>query len=232
MWTEVQQALNQSAADVLTSIARLLPGTIALVVAVAIAMLAGTLLATIARRALTGVDFDRRVSPGAWSEWAGWTGVSSPTSLIVRCVWWGMVAFGLLVGIAALDPTLTSQVAIRLVGSAMNVVTALVVLAVGNVVARFLARGVLISLVNMNIEQAGPLSFGVKWLVLIMAGAMALEHLGIGGRIVELAFGILFGGVVLTLALALGLRSKDIVRWTESRHRPDPPSQDGPVDHF
>jgi hypothetical protein len=82
---------------------------------------------------------------------------------------------------------------------------------VGNVFARFLARGVLISAVNHNVQYARLLSLGVKWLVLILAAAMALEHLGIGGRIVELAFGILFGGIVLALALAVGLGSKDLV---------------------
>ena len=35
--------------------------------------------------------------------------------------------------------------------------------------------------------------------------------IGIGGAIVELAFGILFGGIVLTLALAIGLGSRDLV---------------------
>jgi hypothetical protein len=40
---------------------------------------------------------------------------------------------------------------------------------------------------------------------------MVLDHLQIGGAVVELAFGILFGGIVLTLALAVGLGSRDIV---------------------
>jgi hypothetical protein len=40
---------------------------------------------------------------------------------------------------------------------------------------------------------------------------MALDHLEIGGAIIELAFGILFGGIVLTLALAVGLGSRDLV---------------------
>jgi hypothetical protein len=35
--------------------------------------------------------------------------------------------------------------------------------------------------------------------------------LGIGGQIVTLSFAILFGGIVLALALALGLGSKDMV---------------------
>jgi hypothetical protein len=59
----------------------------------------------------------------------------------------------------------------------------------------------------------------VKWLVLVLTAAMALEHLRIGGGLVKLAFGILFGGIVLALALAVGLGSKDAVSrsWTESR---------------
>jgi len=40
---------------------------------------------------------------------------------------------------------------------------------------------------------------------------MVLDHLHVGGGIVELAFGILFGGIVLTLALAIGLGSRELV---------------------
>jgi hypothetical protein len=45
----------------------------------------------------------------------------------------------------------------------------------------------------------------------VLTTAMALDHLGIGGKIVDLAFAILFGGIVLALALAVGLGSKDLV---------------------
>ena len=53
-------------------------------------------------------------------------------------------------------------------------------------------------------------SMGVKWLVLVLTTAMALDHLGIGGKIVDLAFAILLR-MVLALALAVGLGSKDLV---------------------
>jgi hypothetical protein len=47
---------------------------------------------------------------------------------------------------------------------------------------------------------------------------MVLDHLEVGGVVVELAFGILFGGIVLTLSLAIGLGSRDLVsRSLESR---------------
>jgi hypothetical protein len=47
--------------------------------------------------------------------------------------------------------------------------------------------------------------------VIVLAVAMALEHLRIASGIVELAFGILFGGIVLALSLAIGLNSKELV---------------------
>ena len=101
------------------------------------------------------------------------------------------------------------------------------ILVVGTLIARFLARSVLIGAVNAQLQYARFLSLGVKWLVLVLTAAMALDHLEVGGAIVELAFSILFGGIVLTLALAIGLGSREIVsRSLESqleRDRPTPP---------
>jgi hypothetical protein len=47
---------------------------------------------------------------------------------------------------------------------------------------------------------------------------MVLDHLQMGGHVVELAFGILFGGIVLTLALAVGLGSRDLVSRSLEKH--------------
>ena len=58
----------------------------------------------------------------------------------------------------------------------------------------------------------------MKWLVLVLTAAMVLDHLEIGGAIVALAFGILFGGIVLTLSLAVGLGSRDIVSRSLESH--------------
>jgi predicted Co/Zn/Cd cation transporter (cation efflux family) len=63
----------------------------------------------------------------------------------------------------------------------------------------------------MNLQYARLLSAGVKWMVLVVTLAMALDHLAIGGRIVYLAFAILFGGIVFALSLAVGLGSKDLI---------------------
>ena len=90
-------------------------------------------------------------------------------------------------------------------------VGAILILLVGTIIARFLQRSVLIGAVNLQMQYARFLALGVKWLVLVLTAAMVLEHLEIGGNIVSLAFGILFGGIVLTLSLAIGLGSRDLV---------------------
>jgi hypothetical protein len=77
---------------------------------------------------------------------------------------------------------------------------------------------VLIGAVNAQLQYARFLSLGVKWLVLVLTAAMVLDHLQVGGNIVELAFGILFGGIVLTLSLAVGLGSRDLVSRSLESH--------------
>ena len=94
----------------------------------------------------------------------------------------------------------------------------------GLAAARFLERTVLIGAVNRQLQQARQLALGVKWLVLVLAAAMALEHLGVGGGLVTLTFGVVLGGVMLAAALAVGLGARDAVaRALERRMPPEPP---------
>ena len=97
-------------------------------------------------------------------------------------------------------------------------VGATLLLIAGTLLARFLARSVLIGAVNEQLQYARFLSLGVKWLVLVLTAAMVLDHLKIGGDVVVLAFGILFGGIVLTLALAVGLGSRELVSRSLESH--------------
>jgi hypothetical protein len=205
MWEQVQQALNQSMIRVLNEFASLVPGVVALVIAVAFSTLVAGVLYFVLRRTLTSLNFDERLT-----RW-GFRIAQSPSLLAARIAFWGIVLFGFLIGIAAFDSALTSQLVLELFTYVPNVIAAAVVLLVGSVIARFVARSVLIGAVNMNLQYARLFSTGVKWMIIVLAVAMALEHLGIGGSIVHIAFGILFGGIVFALALAVGLGSKELV---------------------
>ncbi len=211
MWDEVGQALSQSMTRILTEIAGLLPGVVALITALLVSALIAWAIAAILRRALTSFDFDRRVAEWGFRATAEWSPRASPTRLLTRAIAWTIVFLGFLIGISAFDGALPSQFVVRLFTYLPDVIAAVVVLIAGSVIARFLARSVLIGAVNMNLQYARLLSVGVKWLVTVLAVTIAIERLGIGGGIIRLAFGILFGGIVLALALAVGLGSKELV---------------------
>jgi len=211
MWDQVGQALRLSMTKMLSQVASLLPGILALMTALILAALVAWAIAAILRRSLTGVDFDRRVAQWGFPRMAEWSPSSSPTLLVTRAVSAIIIFLGFLVGISAFDGALPSQFVVRLFAYLPDLLTAIVVLVAGSIMARFLARSILIGAVNMNLQYARLLSVGVKWLVTVLAVTIAIERLGIGGGIIRLAFGILFGGIVLALALAVGLGSKELV---------------------
>jgi len=214
MWNQVNEALQEATRRVMTGAANLLPGLLALVVAVVGSCVLAAILKWVIERSLRRINFDARLDQWGFSAVAEWSPSKSPTRLVGRVAAWTTILLGLLVGLSALKAELVSQLVTQVFNYLPNAFAALVLLFFGTLVARYLARGVLISAVNMQMQSARLLSLGVKWLVLVLTAAMALEHLRIGGDIVKLAFSILFGGIVLALALAVGLGSKEMVSRT------------------
>ncbi len=211
MWNQIQQALSGATVRLLSQMAALLPGIVALILALLISALAAWVVGVMLRRSLTGIRFDQKLPQWGFPFLRDWSPHKSPTLLVTRTISSAIVFVGFLIALSVFDVSLTSEMMRRFVEYLPNVLAAVVVLVAGSFIARFLARSVLIGAVNMNLQYARLLSVGVKWLVLVLAVTMALEHLGIGSGIITLAFGILFGGIVLALALAVGLGSKEMV---------------------
>ena len=209
IWHHMSLALQQSVYRVLSLFIAVLPGILAIFVALTLFTLIGMGLSTLLRKGLTMLRFDERLNRTS-SEWAP---SSSPTALISRVAFWGCVLLGLIIGVSAFDASYATgaPLPVSMLPYLTHMVGAILILIAGTLIARFLARSVLIGAVNAQLQYARFLSLGVKWLVLVLTSAMVLDHLQVGGNIVELAFSILFGGIVLTLALAVGLGSRDLV---------------------
>ena len=211
MLTHANEVLHQAADRIVNGVAGFLPGLLALLAILVFTVLGALLVRVVLRRILMRFRFDEHVRQWGLPEMAGWESARRSSELIAQLVFWIVILLGLLAGVSVLDPTLTSVLILRLFDYVPKVAAAAVGLIAGFLLARFLARSVLISAVNLQIQSARLLSLGVKWLVMVLTAAMAMDHLGIGGQIVQLGFAILFGGIVLTLALAVGLGSKEMV---------------------
>ena len=213
MGQQVGAALAESMHRVLVKLVSFLPGLLALFIAVVVLTGFGALIALLLRRILTGARFDERFGRTQSPTVADLAPAHSPTLLISRVAFWACVVLGVVIGISAFDASYPGQTQVTavLIPYLTHSIGAIVILLIGSVLARFLSRSVLIGAVNLQMQYARFLSLGVKWLVLVLTAAMMLDHLEIGGSIVALAFGILFGGIVLTLSLAIGLGSRDLV---------------------
>jgi hypothetical protein len=207
----MRNALERTTERIVDSVAFFLPGLFVLFLAVVVSAIVAWVVRWVLERALRGIQFDTRVADWGFGSLADWSPGRSPSRLAGRAVAWSIIILGVLAGMTALEANFTSLLAFRLLDYVPNLAAALLILIFGTLFSRFLARGVLIGAVNMHLPAARLLSLGAKWLVMVLASAMALDHLKIGGAIVDLAFAILFGGIVFALALAVGLGSKDMV---------------------
>jgi hypothetical protein len=218
MWESVSSVLAQGIDRLGDVVASDLPGIAAalLVVAAAIALAFG--VRAILRFSLARVGFDRRAR-----EW-GMTGATAlephhaPSWLVARGAFWTVIATGVALALAVLGASATSSMGLALLGFLPRLVVAAVVLLAGIGAGRFVERSVLIGAVNQGIRRAKLLAWAAKWLVFVLAGAMALQHCEIGGALPTIAFTIVVGGAVLAAALAVGLGSRDAVARSLDHH--------------
>jgi hypothetical protein len=231
MWEQVQQIFREATRQIVDNVASFLPGVLVSLLLVLITFAVAALVRAFVVRMLTSLEFDRRAGQYGLAGGGLWPASAAPSLTIGRIIYWTIVVLGLLVSLTALNATIPSRLAFSIFEYVPHLLAALVILIVGAVTARFLERSVLIGAVNMQIQSSRLLSLLVKWLVLIVTVAMALDHLSIGRSILLLAFGILFGGIVFAAALAVGLGAKDAVGQMLAHQLREPKRRDDRVDH-
>lgn len=227
MWERTKVILAQSLERALESLLAVLPGVIAMVAVMVLSLVAAVVARLVIRRALVGLSFDRRCRQWGFEGLVEWSPGGSPTALLSRLSFWLVLLGGAGLALGALGGATADDLARRILDWLPNAAAAGVIFVLGLFAARFLERSVLVSAVNLRVQSGRLLALGARWLVVVLATAMALEHLGIGGTILALSFGIVFGGIVLALALAVGLGSREVVsRSWERRTREREPERE------
>jgi hypothetical protein len=211
MWNEVGEVFQEAFARLGAVLAADLPGIVAMLVVVVAAIIVAFVVRGALRFSLARVGFDRRAREWGMTEGRSLEPHHEPSWLVARGAFWVVVATGIALALAVLGASTTSLVGLSLLGFLPRLVVGAVLLLAGIGAARFLERAVLIGAVNQGIRQARLLAWGVKWVVLALAAAMALQHMGIGGMLPTIAFTIVIGGIVLAVSLAVGLGARGAV---------------------
>jgi hypothetical protein len=137
---------------------------------------------------------------------------TDPSRLIGRGIYWTLIVLASIAGLGALNLTPINQFAQSLLAYVPHLVTAAVILLAGYFLSNFVSQAVLIAAVNAGLPPARLIASCSRWGVQALAGAMALEQLGIAQHIVVVGFGITLGGIVLAGAIAFGLGAADLAK--------------------
>lgn len=224
MWERVQWVFVEAFGRIGAVLASDLPGIVAMLVVVLAAVALAFVVRAALRFGLARVGFDRRAREWGITTGHGLDPHHEPSWLVARGAFWLVIATGIAVALAVLGASTTSLLGLQLLALLPRLVVGALVVLGGVGTARFLERGVLIGAVNQGIRQARLVAWGVKWIVLALAAAMALQHVGVGGLLPTIAFSIVAGGAVLGAALAFGLGARDAI--ARSLDRPPTPPED------
>lgn len=224
------EPLRQTLQGIVAFLPSLLTGAVVFLVGLGLAWLVKALTIRVIRLLKLDAAFDRS---GFTETLKKMSAQDTPAKLIGRMFFWLVTFIFFILALKVMRVPVIDQLLDRLLLYVPNIVVALIILILGWLLGNFLGRAALIASVNAGIQRSGPISAGVKGLVLLFAVAMAFEQLGIGRSTIVAAFAIVLGGVVLALALALGLGGKDMARtFLEKRLKKDRGPGDDDLEHL
>lgn len=195
-------------------------------------VLAGWLVAKALRfgavKALRAINFHVLTERAGVDAFLQQGGTERDTTDLVGLIVYGLVVLGaLIVAFNGLGLTQVTELLGRVLLFLPKVLVGLLVLVVGLYFARFIGQSVLAYCRNVGIGDAELLSRIAQYAIVTFVLLIAIDHVDIGGGLVQQTFLILLTGIVLALALAFGIGGRDraaalLERWF--------PRRDGPGD--
>jgi len=132
--------------------------------------------------------------------------------LLARMIGWITVIIFAGISISALNVPSVERILERFFLYLPNIFVAAMILLFGYLLGNFFGRTALIAAVNAGVRFSNLIGKFIKYLIITLSATMALEQLGIGKETIIIAFAIIFGGVVLALAISFGLGGRDLAK--------------------
>lgn len=220
----IVQELTKAMHQLAEAFAHFVPRLIVMLIIIVAGWAIAWLLTLIVRSILRVTGFERLSQKAGAARLLTQAALPSSSELLSRLVFWLVWLGFILLGINALGILGLQEHISQLFLYLPRILVALLIVFFGLVVASFLSRAALLAAVNANSPSARLISGFVHFAVVILAIAMAFEQLGLAQQTVLAAFSILFGALLLGLAIAFGLGGQDLARRALER-RFAPPSK-------
>jgi hypothetical protein len=217
----VLQGLEQAYGNLVRMIADFLPRFLVMLIIIALGLLVAFVLKYIVRAVLGFTKLDRVSEEAGASRILRIAHLPSMTVLLSRSIFW-VTWFGfILIGLSVLGVAGFQEQISRLFQFLPEVFVGILIVFVGLMAANFLSRTVLLAAVNAGHPAPRILSWAIRFVIWILAISMTLEELGVARQTVISAFSIIFGALMLGLAIAFGLGGQDLARKSLERYLED-----------
>lgn len=193
-------AISMPAQNMIQMIFAAIPSILAAALVIGISYYIGKLVAQLVTDLLTAAGFNKVVANLGFEMGTQ----RSPSEYAGSLVLLGVILFAILGATELLNFEPLSLIVSAMIGFAVQVMLAALILAAGIYVARKVKS--LVAEAGMPNAAAGLASVAVLFLTI----AMALRQLGLAQDIINIAFGLMLGAVAVGTAIAIGLGSKEI----------------------
>lgn len=208
----IVQGLQQAYQNLVHMLAEFLPRVVVMLVIILVGLLAAYLLKFVLRALLHLTRLDRLSEEAGASRVLRMAALPSMTEVLSRSIFWIILLGFILVGISVLNIAGLQEQISRLLRLLPEVFVAILILFLGLVLANFFSRAALLAAVNAGYASPKSLSWSIRFVIWILAITMALEELGVARQTVIAAFSIVFGALMLGLAIAFGLGGQEMAR--------------------
>lgn len=207
------QAISQPATEMLNQVLTLLPKLFAATVVLGLAYVGGQYLSEMVSNVLSSVGFNNvfqwlgiAQTPPTSTEDSATPSTRTPSEIAGIVILVAVMLIAALTAVDILEIEALRTVVGTLLAIAGQVLVGLLVLALG----LYLANLCFNLITNSGTRQAKFLGHTARISILIFVIAMALQQMGIAPNIVNLAFGLLVGGISAAIALAFGLGGREV----------------------
>jgi len=204
--------ITQATQDLVREFAHLLPRLFVMLVIVCLGWLVAYIFKAVLRSILRIMKFDRLSEDAGTAKLLAQAALPSSSELLGRLVFWVTWLAFVLIGINALGIVSLEDDIATFFLFLPRLFVAVLVLFFGMMAASFFSRAVLLAAVNANLPSARLLGDAVRTLIILLALSMAFEELGVAEKTILVAFAIVFGALMLGLAIAFGLGGQQLAR--------------------
>src|ERR1700674_4561307 len=200
----ILEGLEQVYSNLVHMIAEFLPRFLVMLIIIALGLLVAFVLKYVVRAVLSLTKLDRVSEEAGASRILRIAHLPSMTVLLSRSIFWVTWFAFILIGLSVLGVAgLQGQIS-RLFQFLPEVFVGIFILFLGLMTANFLSRTALLAAVNAGYPSPRILSWSIRFVIWILAISMTLEELGVAKQTVTSAFSIIFGALMLGLAIAFG----------------------------